>query len=359
MSSSSVFSPLNPDEDIEKLNRLPSVCVNCQEEGETRLLLSRIPYFREVVIMSFQCDHCGLSSSEVQPAAEISEKASRFILTIHISSAHQDLNRQVIKSGTATVKIPDLEFEIPPSGRGEINTIEGFLSNIADSLTVQQANRYLSDESLANKIQAIINQIREMASGERGFTFILDDLAGNSFVENPLAPSPDPRVICEYYERSKEQTEAMGYEIDESAKNDQRRKELEETVKFNQNETGQFGLTDERINGVKVSDRLNSKVDTYFNVSDRSACIPGACPSCQLECETRLCVTDIPHFKDVVILVTDCSACGYRDTEVKPMGRVSENGLQVKLAVKSVDDLKRDLLKVMKNSRRFSLHCIL
>jgi zinc finger protein len=36
-----------------------SLCMNCEEQGETRLLLTSIPHFREVIISSFRCDNCG------------------------------------------------------------------------------------------------------------------------------------------------------------------------------------------------------------------------------------------------------------------------------------------------------------
>jgi len=34
-------------------------------------MLTSIPFFREVIIMSFRCDHCGISNNEVQSAGTI------------------------------------------------------------------------------------------------------------------------------------------------------------------------------------------------------------------------------------------------------------------------------------------------
>ena len=39
----------------------------------------------------------------------------------------------------------------------------------------------------------------------------MDDPSGNSFIENPYAPQSDPGIKVEYYERTKEMTESMGY----------------------------------------------------------------------------------------------------------------------------------------------------
>jgi ZPR1 zinc-finger domain len=37
-------------------------------KGRTRMLLTSIPYFKEVIIMSFRCEHCGASNNEIQSA---------------------------------------------------------------------------------------------------------------------------------------------------------------------------------------------------------------------------------------------------------------------------------------------------
>jgi len=41
-------------------------------------------------------------------------------------------------------------------------------------------------------------------------TQILDDPSGNSFVENQLAPSPNPDLTTEFYPRSEEQNRDLG-----------------------------------------------------------------------------------------------------------------------------------------------------
>jgi zinc finger protein len=53
------------------IEEIESLCMRCQENGMTRLLLTYIPYFREVIIASFQCDHCGERNNEIQSAGQI------------------------------------------------------------------------------------------------------------------------------------------------------------------------------------------------------------------------------------------------------------------------------------------------
>ena len=62
------------------------------------------------------------------------------------------------------------------------------------------------------------------------------------------------------------------------------------------------------------------------DLAERGVTIPGMCHNCHRECETRMCITEIPHFKEVVIMATDCIWCGYKDSEVKPGGAISPNG---------------------------------
>ncbi len=50
-------------------------------QGTTRLLLTRIPMFREVILSSFNCPHCGESNSQIQPGAPIQDKGVKFTLT--------------------------------------------------------------------------------------------------------------------------------------------------------------------------------------------------------------------------------------------------------------------------------------
>mgnify|MGYP002385066745 CR=1 FL=1 len=52
------------------------------------------------------------------------------------------MNRQVVKSEFATIKIPELEFEIPPTARnGQLTTVEGIIQDTIDGLAAQQPQR--------------------------------------------------------------------------------------------------------------------------------------------------------------------------------------------------------------------------
>ncbi len=123
---------------------LKSLCMNCGESGTTNLLLITIPFFRNVIIMAFECPECGCRNSEVQ-AAEIQEKGCKFELTVETKRVRgtggegkgttptdvvnaflapvQDLNRQIVKSDRASVRIPELDFEIPAGTQRGVFTV--------------------------------------------------------------------------------------------------------------------------------------------------------------------------------------------------------------------------------------------
>lgn len=76
--------------------------------------MTRIPHYKEVVIMSFECEHCGNKNTGYQQG-QCQEKGVRYQLQV---KEEADLCRQVVKSDVATISVPELELEIPPSEKG-------------------------------------------------------------------------------------------------------------------------------------------------------------------------------------------------------------------------------------------------
>ena len=54
------------------------------------------------------------------------------------------------------------------------------------------------------------------------FTLVVDDISGNSFIENPHAPEKDPLMKVEYYTRQPEQDAKLGLQpADEKAQEEE------------------------------------------------------------------------------------------------------------------------------------------
>ncbi|CAK9166686.1 unnamed protein product [Ilex paraguariensis] len=167
------------------LYQVESLCMRCGENGITRFLLTLIPHFRKVLLSAFECPHCGERNNEVQFAGEIQPHGCYYCLDIP-SGDQKMFNRQVVKSETATIKIPELDFEIPPEAqRGSLSTVEGILVRAVDELQALQVERKEVDPQTAEAIDMFLVKLKACASGDSSFTFSLDDPAGNSFIENP------------------------------------------------------------------------------------------------------------------------------------------------------------------------------
>ncbi len=137
-----------------------------------------------------------------------------------------DLNRQVVKAETASLRLVELDFEIPANTqRGLLNTVEGFLMKSIEDLSADQPLRKAADESLWQRIQAIINQLQVFVDGAQPFTVVLDDPSGNSYIENLAAPKPDPQMSITKYIRSDQQCQDIG--IDPEAEKAEREAEAE------------------------------------------------------------------------------------------------------------------------------------
>jgi len=100
----------------EEVMTFPAHCSACGVPSETRMYITNIPYFKEVIIMSTTCDECGYRSSELKAGGSISDKGRRICLLV---KSLKDLTRDVIKSDTASVVIPEIDLELTPGTMGE------------------------------------------------------------------------------------------------------------------------------------------------------------------------------------------------------------------------------------------------
>jgi zinc finger protein len=330
--------------DGKVVEEIESLCMNCHEDGVTKLLLTKIPFFREIVIMSFYCPHCGFKNSEVQPAGEIQPRGHKFAFKVENTL---DLNRQVIKSDTCVLKIQEVDLEVP-SGRGQLTNVEGVLAGIADDLETAQDQRRETMPSVAEKIDVLIEKLRDMRAGTAlPFTITADDPAGNSWIE----PSPDdkPRqLIRTDYARSEEQNAALGLAADTA--DDSEAPGVEIRPEYHPQHMVPAMPLGPTTNNVDDEDIVEGQVYTF----------PDSCPGCAKSAETNMKMVNIPHFKQVVVMSTVCDHCGCklltsepvkpltridRSNEIKTGGAIPPLGRIITVQIDSVEDLNRDILK--------------
>ncbi|KAJ8603922.1 hypothetical protein CTAYLR_009716 [Chrysophaeum taylorii] len=283
-----------------------SLCMRCGGSGVTRMMLTKIPHFRELIVSSFECDDCGERNTEVQFGGEIQELGCRYAVNCRDAS---DLDRQVIKSDSARVALPSIEVEIPAATqRGVISTVEGILTRAANELEAMQP--------------VVVDALRRMAAGEEvPFELRLEDPSGNSFVQPKagLDPEEDPDLDVARFERSDADNVSLGLHPGGAA-----------PVR----EGGGTAKAGKSIEGVERLDEDHELMT--FAVK---------CPHCGVDGEERMCCTKIPHFKECVIMSFSCAECGFRNAEVKAGGAVPLRGVRAKLACRDARDLRRDILK--------------
>jgi len=68
---------------------------------------------------------------------------------------------------------------------------------------------------------------------------------------------------------------------------------------------------------LQVESKFTSIVSDLEN---RSASMPGMCSACHQPAETHMCITEIPYFKELIIMNTQCDHCGYRNVDVRTAG---------------------------------------
>lgn len=301
-----IFKDISADDEDWQPTEIESLCMNCHQNGTTRLLLTKIPFFKEIIVSSFSCANCSWSDTEIQSAGRIQEQGVCYTLKVRTK---QDLNREVVKADCATTRIPELDFEIPPfTQKGSLSTIEGLLDRAVAGLEQDQAVRRAADPEVAEKIDEFIKRLKKLKEVENEFTLVIEDPSGNSFVENPVAPQKDEALTVALFKRTIQQDKQLGIRADDDS--------------------------DEEPAGNDLDTMRNEVL--VFNTN---------CPECNAPASTNMKLVQIPHFKEVIIMATNCDSCGHRTNEVKSGGATEELGTKITLNITDPSDMTRDLLK--------------
>lgn len=82
--------------------------------------------------MADTCDVCGYKNSEVKSGGALSDRGQIFTLKVEEPA---DLQRDVLKSESASIAVPELELEVTTGTLGGlITTVEGLLTRQAAQL---------------------------------------------------------------------------------------------------------------------------------------------------------------------------------------------------------------------------------
>uniref|UniRef100_F1L0M8 Zinc finger protein ZPR1 n=1 Tax=Ascaris suum TaxID=6253 RepID=F1L0M8_ASCSU len=306
--SGPILRNISTGDDEERPVEVESLCTNCGKNGTTCIMCTRIPYYRQVIVMSFTCEHCGYRNSELQSGEPVQEHGTEIVL--HVVE-EKDLSRQLVKSEYAQIEIPELELTIEPLTQpGEVTTVEGILSRVHTGLEQDQGRRRQEDSQIADKIDQFIRRIERLITLEEKFTLKLRDASGNCFIQNPNPFHVDPHCITTHYHRSLAERKMLGLADD----ND-------------------------------VEEEPAPEWQSFEDAKHEVLRFPTDCPNCGAHIETCMKPTDVPYFSTVIIMSTTCDACGLKTNEVKSAGAIKDQGCKLIVSIEEEVDLARDVLK--------------
>ena len=111
---------------------ISSLCMFCGEQGETKFMYTKIPFFKEVMISAFSCEECGTKNSEISFAGKLEDYGCKYEVNVINDVA---FNRMVVKSEFATITVPECGLEMPPATqRGSIKSMEGYFMSTIEGL---------------------------------------------------------------------------------------------------------------------------------------------------------------------------------------------------------------------------------
>ena len=157
-------------------------CPMCLKNGLTLTEAEReIPFFGKVYLFSMACTECKYFKADI----ECQEKREPSKYTLEVDSV-DDLNIRIIKSASATVKIPHvMTIESAETSNGYITNVEGLLNRVKRML---EASKEEADDSAARKkIKNMLKKLHKVVNGYDKLKIIIEDKTGNSAIVSQKA----------------------------------------------------------------------------------------------------------------------------------------------------------------------------
>ncbi len=155
------------------------LCALC---GEKKLTLREdqieVAHFGKLFVLSMECEGCGYKKSDVEPA----EKKEPCKYTLEVTQ-EADMSIKIVKSGEATVKIPNIiTIEPGPAANGYITNIEGLLEKVKEMVRAAAEGEDEEDETAKKKAKNMIKKIDNVILGRDSLKIILEDPTGHSAI---------------------------------------------------------------------------------------------------------------------------------------------------------------------------------
>jgi len=152
-------------------------CPMCFKDTLTLMESERdVPFFGQIAVFSMDCRGCGYRKADVE-ALEKHDPA-KFSFTV---ATQDDLNVRVVKSSTATVKIPRIMSIDPgPASNGYVTNIEGVLNRV--KVMLEKARDDEEDTAKRKKVKNMLKKIQDALWAHDHVDVIIEDPEGNSAI---------------------------------------------------------------------------------------------------------------------------------------------------------------------------------
>ncbi len=135
-----------------------------------------VPFFGPVLVFSLDCTACNYHKADVE--CQEQHEGAKYTLTV---SEEKDLHIRVVKSSTATVKIPRvMTIEPGPASNGYITNVEGLLNRV--KVQLEKTRDLAEDEEDRRKAKNLLKKVQAALWGHDTLDIIIEDPEGNSAI---------------------------------------------------------------------------------------------------------------------------------------------------------------------------------
>jgi zinc finger protein len=152
-------------------------CPMCFKDSLTLMENHRdVPYFGPVVLFSMDCDACQYHKADVECLEE--NDGAKYTLTVE---NEEDLKARVVKSSTATVKVPRIMSIDPgPASNGYVTNVEGVLNRV--KVMLEKTRDTEDDKVKRKKAKNLLKKVQAVLWGHDKIDVIIEDPKGNSAI---------------------------------------------------------------------------------------------------------------------------------------------------------------------------------
>jgi zinc finger protein len=160
-------------------------CPFCNEKTLALMETSRdVPFFGVCHIFSMDCSSCKYHKADVE-VAEGENTPVKYTLDI---TEENDMKIRVIKSASATVKIPHVgSIESSEHANGYITNVEGIFNRIKVQTEHLRDSADADEDDMKTKAKNMLKKITRIMWGQEKAQLIIEDPTGNSAIISPKA----------------------------------------------------------------------------------------------------------------------------------------------------------------------------